>query len=198
MKTDEATRKLLERLTNKINLTVGSQVVNYKNCSYQELRISFYSKFKLYHIFDSSFTPVAQYHILDNGIDSILLNGAIENWEHANQIEKPNLSSTNILEYLRLVFSPYTKNNQKFTIVGSIEDIDFDQMPTNEKFEQIESSIKPPVISVRNNHFTILINLLVGNKLYDSLIAINTQGQIEITDTNLILDNIPVDELVWE
>jgi len=122
----------------------------------------------------------------------------LQSWNIANQIEKPKLSVTNILEYLKVVLSTLSLCNQKYSIVVSIEDIDFYQMPSNELFEKIESVIKPPVVSLRNQQFTVLICLLVGNKLYDSLVTINTLGQIEITDKNEILDNIPVDELVWD
>ncbi|HNV51965.1 MAG TPA: hypothetical protein PLH91_02105 [Tenuifilaceae bacterium] len=198
MKPDEKNKKLLDRLIAKVNCTFGSHIISLKNCSLQEFELSFYSNIRLYRICDCSFTPLVQYHILDNGTDTIYLNGTLQSWNIANQIEKPKLSVTNILEYLKVVLSTLSLCNQKYSIVVSIEDIDFYQMPSNELFEKIESVIKPPVVSLRNQQFTVLICLLVGNKLYDSLVTINTLGQIEITDKNEILDNIPVDELVWD
>lgn len=198
MKTDETTKKLLDRLITKINSMLGSQITNCKNCSYQELELSFYQTFKLYHIFDCSYTPVVKYLILDNGTESIHLNGSLQRWYLANQIEKPNLNVVNILDYLRIALNTSSTNSKKYSIVSSIEDIDFYQMPADEMFKKIEASIKPPVVSFRNQIFSVLICVLEGNKLYDSLITINSIGQIEITDKNLILDNIPVDELVWD
>jgi len=198
MKTDETTKKLLDRLITKVNSMLGSQITNCKNCSYQELELGFYQTFKLYHIFDCSYTPVVQYHILDNGTDTIHLNGKLQGWYLANQIEKPNLTVVNIVDYLRIVLNTCTTNGQKYSIVSSIEDIDFYQMPADEMFKKIETSIKPPVVSFRDQLFSVLICILEGNKLYDSLITINSTGQIEITDRNLILGNIPVDELVWD
>lgn len=198
MKTDEVTKKFLERLIAKVNSSFGSNIISHKNCSFQELELSFYSNFKLYRIYDCSFTPVVQFYILDNGTDTVHLNGTFEGWYMANQIEKPALSVSNILEYLKVVLSTLSLCNQKYSAVVSIDDIDFYEMPSNELFEKIESVIKPPVISFRNQQFTVLICLLVGNKLYDSLLTVNTLGQIEITDKNQILDNIPIDELVWD
>lgn len=198
MKLDEESKKLLNRLIAKINCTFGSHIISQRDCSAQNLDLSFYTNFKLYRICDCSFTPLVQYNILDNGTDTILLNGTLENWYIANQIEKPKLSVTNILEYIKIVFGTLSLCNQKYTTVISIEDIDFYQMPSNELFEKIESTIKPPVVSFRDQQFTVLICLLIGNKLYDSLITINTLGQIEITDKNQVLDNIPIDELVWD
>lgn len=195
---DEKNKKLLDRLIAKVNCTFGSHIISHKNCSLQEFELNFYSNFRLYRICDCSFTPLVQYHILDNGTDTIYLNGTMQSWNVANQIEKPTLSITNILEYLKVVFSTLSLSNQKYSVVVSIEDIDFYQMPSNELFEKIESIIKPPVVSFRNQQFTVLICLLIGNKLCDSLITVNTLGQIEITDKNQILDNIPVDELVWD
>lgn len=198
MKTDDVTKKILDRLIANVNCTFGNNIISQKNCSFQEFELKFYSTFKLYRIYDCSFTPLVQYHILDNGTDSILLNGTFENWYLVNQIEKPELTVTNILEYIKVVFSTISLCNQKYSAVASIEDIDFYHMPSNELFEKIESVIKPPVVSFRNKQFTVLVCLLIGNKLYDSLITVNALGQIEITDKNQILDNIPIDELVWD
>lgn len=198
MKPDEKSKKLIDRLIAKVNCTFGSHIISHKNCSLQEFELSFYSNFRLYLIWDCSFTPLVQYHLLDNGTDTLYLNGTLQSWNVANQIEKPILSVNNILEYLKVVLSTLSLCNQKYSLVVSIEDIDFYQMPSNELFEKIGSIIKPPVVSFRNQQFTVLICLLVGNKLYDSLITVNTLGQIEITDKNEILDNIPVDELVWD
>lgn len=198
MKTDETTKKLRDRLIAKINSMLGSHITNCKNCSYQERDLGFYQTFKLYHILDCSYTPVVQYYVLDNGTDTIHLNGSLQGWYLANQIEKPNLNVVNILDYLRIVLNTCTTDGQKYSIVSSIEDIDFCQMPTDEMLKQIEVSIKPPVTSFRNQLFSVLICILEGNKLYDCLITINTVGQIEIADKNLIISNIPVDELVWD
>jgi hypothetical protein len=198
MKTDENSRKLLERIVSKINLSFGYSLINIKDCSYQLIPINFYSDFKLYNLFDCSYTPVVHYSVLDNEKDTIILENSTNNWYRANEIETPKLSMLNIIDYLKTVFSTSSTNGQKFNVIASIDDIDFNQMPSNDQFVKIESAIKPPVISFNNKVFTILVCLLEGKNLYDSLIQVNSSGEIEISDNNLILENIPVDELVWE
>ena len=194
MQVDTITKQLLERLTSNVNRAIGSSIINIHNCTVQETALPFYSGFKLFVLIDSSYTPLVKYSLLDDGDITILLDGTLEAWNTANKVENPKLSVTNILEYAKCVLSTISRCN----IVTTIEDIDFSQMPTTEMFQDIESAIKPPVVSFRNNSFTILTCMLQGNILYDSLINISLAGEIDITDKNFLLDQIPVDEITWE
>ncbi|BDX36918.1 hypothetical protein CYCD_02730 [Tenuifilaceae bacterium CYCD] len=198
MKIDVGTKKLLERLTSKVNEAMQAHTAYVNDCSTQDTPLPYYSNFKLYTLFDTSYTPVVQYNLLDNGTDTIYLDGTLNAWKKANEIEKPELTISNVMDYAKMVVSSISKENIKHNIVTSIEDIDFYQMPTVEQFQLIESSIKPPVISFRNNSFNILACLIEGKELYDSLISVKSTGEIEISDKNLILQDIPVDEFAWD
>lgn len=194
MQVDTITKQLLERLTSNVNRAIGSSIINIHNCTVQETVLPFYSGFKLFVLIDSSYTPLVKYSLLDDGETTILLDGTLDAWNTANKVENPKLSVTNILDYAKCVLDSISRCN----IVTTIEDIDFSQMPTVEMFQNIEAAIKPPVVSFRNNSFTILTCILQGNILYDSLINITIAGEIDIADKNFLLDQIPVDEITWE
>ncbi len=198
MKTDLITKQMLEKLASTVNEAKGSAVVNAKQCTFIVTELAFYSSFKLYTLIDSSYTPLIQYSILYNGNNALLLDGTFRNWYYANQVDTLSLSLSNILQYVRIVLNSIHAQFSSTNIVTSIDDIDFYQMPSMETLHQIESSIKPPVISHKNNEFTILSCLIEGAILYDCLISVKLNGEISITDKNLILTGIPVAELAWD
>lgn len=198
MKTEIANKPLLERLVVKTNNSLQSQIISASHCSFQETELSFYKGFKHYCLFDTSFSPVAKYQLLDNGDKTIHLDGSIDAWIMANIIEPPQLAITNILEYTKLVFGSLLIDNVKSSLVTSVDDVDFCSIPTPEILKQIESAIKPPVISFRDNTFNILTCLLHGKNLFDTLIQINTVGNIDITDKNLLIENVPTPEVTWD
>lgn len=187
-------KKILERLASKVNSKIGSPIVSIKNCNINAISLDFYNKFRLYTLFDTSFTPVVRYQLLDNGYDTILLDGNYECWLEANKIETPNLSLLNILDYLKLTLNSGLNCVARRSIVTSVDDIDFVKMPPIDMFNQIEEAIRPPIVSFNNNTFTILTCIIKGNNLYDCLIYAYQDGSIDIVDKNLILEGIPVDE----
>lgn len=198
MKTDIFTKQLLEKLASSVNEAKGSNIVNAKHCTFIETELAFYSEFKLYTLIDSSYTPLIQYYILYNGNLALLLDGTYRSWNYANQLDTIKLSTRNVLEYVRIVLGTIHTQFTSTNLVTSIDDIDFYQMPSLETLQQIESSIKPPVISLKNNEFTILSCLLEGTILFDCLISVKLSGEISITDKNCILTGIPVAELAWD
>ena len=167
-------RQLLEKLASTVNLTLGASTVSTKRCSVIEKQLSFYFDFKFYTLFDLSYTPFVSYNLLSNGNISFLLDGSFNAWNSASKLERLSLSTLNIIEYIKIVLETTRFLNSRIKLVTSIEDIDFNRMPEIEKLHQIESAIKPPVISYRNNEFTVLSNAIEGSQLFDCLISVQT------------------------
>ena len=119
-------------------------------------------------------------------------------WSSVNSMGKLILSTLNILEYIRIVLETTKFQNSRIKLVTSIEDIDFSKMPESGKLHQIELAIKPPVVSYKNNEFTVLSNAIEGSQLFDCLISVQASGEITITDKILVLSEIPADELVFD
>ncbi|MGE0077198.1 MAG: hypothetical protein AB7S48_04980 [Bacteroidales bacterium] len=197
MQADVYTHQLLDRLIPEVNKSLGSSLISPHQCSVQKSSLSFYQNFRLCTLFDSSYIPLVKYNLLDNGKNAIYLDGSFQAWKDANQIEPPKISLSNILEYTKLVISTTSSNKMKCNITTSIEDIDFSKMPTDDMLQRIESAIKPPVISFKDNVYSILTCLLENNILYDSLITIQPNGDLEIVDKNFLLNDIPTDNPTW-
>lgn len=198
MRNIDNNQQLLEKLASTVNLTLGTSAVNSKRCSVIKKQLSFYLDFSLYTLFDLSYTPIVHYNLLSNGNISFLLDGSFKGWSSVNGMGKLILSTLNILEYIRIVLETTKFQNSRIKLVTSIEDIDFNRMPEIEKFHQIESAIKPAVVSYKNNEFNVLSNSIEGSQLFDCLISVQTSGEIRITDKNLIITEIPADELVLD
>jgi len=198
MRSIDNNRQLIEKLASTVNFALGVSTVNSKRCSVTEKQLSFYFDFNFYTLFDLSYTPFVHYNLLSNGNISFLLDGSFKGWASVNSLGKLNLSTLNIIEYTRIVLETTRLLNSRIKLVTSIDDIDFYKMPESEKLQQIELAINPPVISYRNNEFTVLSNAIEGSQLFDCLISVQTSGEITITDKNLILTEIPADELVLD
>lgn len=187
-----------ERLAAAVNATLRSSIINIRKCTLQETPLTFYTHFKLFTLIDTSYAPFVQYYILDNGDTAIPLEGKLTSWSTANKIEPPSLNISNILDYAKLVLNTAFIQNKRNHLITSIDDIDFARMPGTSKFQQIESLIKPPVTYKKEGKFVVLSCLIEDGKLYDGTVRISPIGEITITEKNLLLSDIPVDELVWE
>lgn len=186
---------LRNRLFHEVNTRLGSYVTFNKNCIIETLEQSFFRDFKLFSIIDFSCIPVSKLIAADNGEQSILLCCPLQ-WENLLNYEKINLNIKNVFEYLKLYYSTFTfpLNYQK--IVESIDDIDFTEFPEPDTFESITRQIQAPVVMYSNNQFTIYCCLTSEQSLFNAAFDIAPSGKVVLLDKKVVLQNLPIGELV--
>lgn len=187
-----------ERLAKAINKYNCSNLVSVAYSIYHKLTLPFYNDFKLYTFIDFSFCPYLEMQLLDNGIHSFVLDGTQKPFLEANSLSPLVLTSNNVYQYALIVLGNIRKGNSSYRLVNSIDEIPFSTIPTKEQFLQIESSIAPPVIEKNANHFLIKTNLLLNDSVLEASIQVQIDGRIEIKEERVVLENMPVKEMVLE
>jgi len=193
-KIDETT----ERLAKAINKNNCSNLVSTANSTYRMFTLPFYPNFKLYTFIDFSFCPYLEMNLLDNGSYTFVLDGSQKPFLEANALSPLVLTSNNVYQYASVVLGNICKGDSSYRLVNSINDITFSSIPSKDQFNQIESSIISPVIKKNEDHFLITTSLLLRDNILETTIKIHIDGRIDIIEENVVLENMPIQELVLE
>ncbi len=186
------------RLAEAINRKNGSRLVSYSDSTYYTTEISFYSDFKLYTFVDLGFIPYYQVRLLDNGFQTIVLDGTITPFIEAASISPLVLTRQTVFDYAKVVLSCMEKEEGCFHIVTNIDEVDFNTEPTPTEYLKLEASIFPPRILKENGTFHIVASMIYGDSVFEATIQISQDGRVEILSQTRVLENMPVKELILE
>lgn len=193
-KTDETA----ERLAKAINKYNCSNLVSTANSTYRMFTLPFYTNFKLYTFIDFSFCPYLEMNLLDNGVYTFVLDGSQKPFLEANALSPLVLTSNNVYQYASVVLGNICKGDSSYRLVNSINDITFCTIPSKEEYLQIESSITTPTIKKDADSYEITTSLLLNDCMVEATIKIHIDGHIEIIEEKVVLENMPIQEMVLE
>jgi hypothetical protein len=188
----------LLRLANAINRKNGSKLITLESSEFFLTELPFYNGFKLYTLVDLSFTPYFKQRLLDNGLNTIVLDGSILPFIEANISSPIILTTQNVFEYANLVLDNIIETDSNYKLISSIEDVDFSSDPSFEEYTKLNSSIKSPRIRKENDHFLIIASMIHSETVYEALIKVTLDGRVDILKEKKILENMPIHELIPE
>ncbi len=188
----------IERLAKAINKYNCSNLVSTANSTYRLSVLPFYTSFKLYTFIDFSFCPYFEMSLLDNGSHTFVLDGSQKPFLEANALSPIVLTSNNVYQYASVVLGNICKGDSSYRLVNSIDDITFSTIPSKEQYKQIKSTIISPIIKKDEDHFLITTSLLLNENILETTIKIHIDGRIEIVEEKVVLENMPIQELVLE
>lgn len=188
----------LKRLVGFINKYNDSNLVSVSESTFYEAKLPFYKDFKLITFIDLSFCPYLEIRLLDNGDKSFILDGTQQPFYEVNSITPLLLNDDNVFQYAMLVLGNTQKNDNSFRLVTSIDDIYFSQEPTKEQYQLIESSIRTTKIKHEDGSYKIKTTLLFDDTIAKVVIRVFNDGKVEIAKEKLLLNNMPIRELILE
>lgn len=188
----------LVRLAEVINKVNSCSLVSPEDSIYYTTLLPFYADFKLYTFIDQSFSPYLEVKLLDNGIDTFLLNGTQQPFLDASAISPLILTEATVYPYTMLVLGNMQKHDNSYRLVNSINEITFSSEPTKEQYQQLESSIRTPKIKKDKDSFVIKTTMLFADNVIKTSIKVDFDGHVEILKEKKVLDHMPVLELTLE
>ncbi len=189
---------MLKRLAGFINKYNNSNLVSISDSTFYIKPLPFYTDFKLITFIDLSFSPYLEIRLLDNGAKSFVLDGTQQPFYEVNAMSPLSLTEDNVFQYAMLVLGNTQKNDNSFRLVTSIDDIYFSQEPTKEQYELIESSIRTTKIKHEDGSYKIKTTLLFDDTVAKVVIKVSDDGKVEIAKEKVLLNNMPIRELVLE
>jgi len=195
MNIEKRKKTFYNRLMDEIKVRLGRYVSMGRNCIIEEVDQNFFPELRLFSVTDFDVIPTSTLLLFDNGSQIYLLDGESQ-WENLIRNEKLNLDIKNVISYLKLYYltANFPLRSQK--IVESIEDIDFMRFPDWDVFEMVSRNIQPPIITYRNNQFTIFCNFTENDRLFHAAFDISDQGHITLVDKKMVLENLPIGEML--
>jgi len=188
----------LIRLAEFINKYNASNLVSLADSNYSTTTLPFYNDFKLYTFVDLSFSPYLEIRLLDNGIKTFILDGTQNPFLEASSVSPLILTSENVYQYAMLVLGNTQKNDNSYRLVNSVDDIYFSSEPTEEQYHQLELSIKTPKIKKEKDSYLIKTTLLFDDSVIRVQINVALDGRVNIVKEKVLLNNMPIRELVLE
>jgi hypothetical protein len=181
----------LLRLANAINRKNGSKLITLESSEFFLTELPLYTcRSKLYANFKQ--------RLLDNGLNTIVLDGSILPFIEANISSPIILTTQNVFEYANLVLDNIIETDSNYKLISSIEDVDFSSDPSFEEYTKLNSSIKSPRIRKENDHFLIIASMIHSETVYEALIKVTLDGRVDIIKEKKILENMPIHELIPE
>lgn len=188
----------LVRLAEFINRYNDSSLVSLADSTFYITSLPFYDDFKLITFIDLGFSPYLEVRLLDNGTQTYILDGTQNPFFKANTTSKLNLNYENVYQYALLVLGNIQKNDNSYRLVNSIEDICFSTKPTKEEYQRLVLSVKNPIIEKEEDLYKIKATILFDDKVIDALLTVSFCGCVSIIKEKVILNNMPIRELVLE
>ncbi|HCT30241.1 MAG TPA: hypothetical protein DIW31_05805 [Bacteroidales bacterium] len=188
----------LKRLAGFINHYNCSNLVSLSESTFYITPLPFYSDFNLITFIDLSFSPYLEIRLLDNGEKSIILDGTPQPFYEVNAISPLQFTEKNVFQYAMLVLGNTQKNDNSYRLVTSIDDIYFSQEPTKEQYQLIESSIRTTKVKHEEGSYKIKTTLLFDDTVAKVVIRVFDNGKVEIAKEKLLLNNMPIRELVLD
>lgn len=188
----------LIRLAEFINNYNTSNLVSPEDSTLYTTPLPFYNDFKLFTFIDLSFNPYLEIRLLDNGINTFILDGTQNPFLEASSVSPIMLTSKNVYQYAMLVLGNTQKNNNSYRLVNSIDDISFSSEPTKQQYQILESSIRTTKIKKEKESFQIKTTLLFDDTVIEVKLIVSSDGRVDIAKEKVLLSNMPIRELVLE
>mgnify|MGYP005839674983 CR=1 FL=1 len=123
-----------------------------------------------------------------------IFDGTNEPIYKANSAVPLSLDSNCVREYIRFFFSRVRGRHGRFVIVETVDEIDWREDPPPAARRAVAKMIAPLALigSDEDNNFYLRACLLFKDSLFKARISVDPQGQVDITEEEIIIEEMPV------
>lgn len=113
-----------------------------------------------------------------------------------NESVPVSLTKNNVSEFVKFFFAYVAGRHGRFLICESVDDINWKDEPAPAARKAIAQMIKPVTITGTQKDGTIDLraNMMFKDSLFESAVHVTPQGQVSLSDEELLVENMPVVE----
>jgi len=189
-------------LINQLNLLVEGSPYNPKNLRILAHHLPFYKGYSLFEITDASVNPERSVSLIGRddfkNTSLYLLNGTNEAIYSLNTAVPVSLNEKNIRTYVMFFFAYVYGRFGKFKIIEHVDDIIWREQPSSAGRKALSKMIEPLKIKshTQENDFVLSASIIFKDTLFESNIQIAADGKINLTNQEMLVEDIPVLEEV--
>lgn len=158
-------------------------------------KISFYPGWIIAELADHEQNPPVTRFALCSEKDEV----QVLNWSNApiyklNKQVPVTLNDNTLLDYVRFFFTFVRGKHGRFLIVDTVDDIDWREEPAAAGRKALAKMIEPLTLKKREEDGTSIFtaSIVFKDSLFSSEIAVKPDGQIEMQNEELLVEDIPV------
>ena len=185
-------KKSAKVIIEKINALHDIALFDAETTRLEEQKLPFYNDYSLLKATEFSALPPLKMHFLFRSGEIVKLDGGVEALNNVNRKAKMNINADNVIEYAKFFLSSLMTQEGVFRLVKDVDDVDFSLDPTDEELQKITEAIKPPIIKEQDNGFNIKANMLYSDCVYHADIFVNKNGDLDILNEEVLLNDMPV------
>lgn len=198
----DALKKLDETKARKIldivnpHLNGGAMDIDNTNVLAQEM--SFYPGYQFIELAQFSSHPPRKIHALvkkaDNDNGPTILDWTNTPIYEVNARAPVTLTEKNIRDYVRFFFSHVRGRHGRFIITETVDDIKWQEEPPPAARKAVAKMIQPVRIMgmADDGTFQLQVCMMFKDSLFKSRVNVTPGGEVEITDEELIIEDMPV------
>lgn len=189
-------RKESDEILNEINriLPDGGFNPGSRNVVILAHDLSFYPGYQLLDLADHDSMPPLRKYVLYKKYSDI----EVIDWTNAplyriNGKAPLRLDSNNVKDYVRMFLKYVRGPNGRFQLAETLEDIRWCEEPPPAAGKALGKLISPlDVIAQDNNTFSLKAQIMFRDTLFDAVINVAEDGEIEIKEQDVLVDDMPV------
>tara|TARA_R110002072_G_scaffold217390_1_gene375125 strand:- start:891 stop:1511 length:621 start_codon:yes stop_codon:yes gene_type:complete len=197
---DEAFTKLeieeIALILDVINKKVEGSIFDPLETTIMAIDIPFYSNHRFLDIADYATNPPLQrFAIQKTGtMDFVLLDWSYKIIQQLNTSVPISLTEENVLEYVRFYFSHVKGRHGRFIVCETVDHIKWKDEPPEEIRKSINQAINPlEIIEKRKDDvYQVKAFMMLKDALFQSDVYIEPNGNVTITNHEVLIENVPV------
>ena len=155
--------------------------------------LPFYKNSKFLDIADHRMMPPARRFIVAVKEQNIILDFTNAPIYQLNAQTPIALNNRTVIDYVRFFFSFVRGRHGRFLIVESVDDIPWREEPPPAARKAVGKMISPVLLSNTDDGlYHLSANMMFKDSLFQALIDVTPDGEVKITQENLLVEDIPV------
>ncbi len=197
---DEAFTKLeideIATLLDEINKKVDGSVFDPLETTILAINVPFYPQYRFLNIADHATNPPLERFVFqkNNTQDFTIIDWTYKTIYELNKNAPISLNDENVKEYVRFFFSYVKGRHGSFVICESLDNIKWKDDPTPDIRKKVNDIIKPLEIKEKrkNGLYVIEAFMMLKDALFKSDIFVEPNGNVVMSDHEILLEELPV------
>lgn len=155
--------------------------------------LPFYDGYSLVEVSDYDVNPPRQVSFIQKEDEILILNGTNEPIYKLNE-KLPILLNEDIVKtYIRFFFHYVRGRHGKFQITENIDDVDWREEPAPAGRKALSKMIQPlEMVSANAEEYQLRGSIIFKDSLFQSDIQVKKDGNVSLTNQELLVEDIPV------
>ncbi len=187
---EETTKQILE----KINKHITPVSFDEEKTVLRESPLPFYKDYNLIELTDMSVVPGAKKYAVYNKDDINVIDWTNQVIYDVNKKAPLILEEQTITDYVSFFFSYIKGRHGRFLVIETADDVRWQEDPPLQGRKVLQEMLKPITVLEKKDDggFILEAFMMFKASLFKTKIVVSSDGSVEMTDEELMIENLPI------